>query len=545
MKQKLVSFRRVAAAILAGAAALAAAPASAQTRIDVQPYVEARQGISVGLDSGDADAWTGLAAGIDISAQTRRVQGQISYRYERRFGWDDDDFDSDVHSGLAQVRAEVVPGMLNLNAGALATRARGDARGPIFGFSGFDDSNSVEVYSVYAGPDFSRRIGDIDVAASYRFGYVKVDDDGLDGLPIVPGQVLLDRYDSSTTHSATVSIGQGVGPLPFGWTIGAGYVREDQDRLDQEYEGKYVRADIVLPVTHTIALTAGVGYEHIESSLQDFLRDEAGLPVVTPGGNLIADPTRPRLVAFETDGVIYEGGIIWRPSRRTELQARIGHRYGGTTFTGLLRHQINGSWALNAIVYDTVDSFGRSVVTDLSGVPVNFNIPSSTFDPTLIGIGGCVFGTDPGTGTCFDEFFRSINSSNFRSRGASALLSGRRGLWTLGAGANYNHRKYFSPQFEDGIASARVVEETFSLTAAAERQLSPTSSFDVNAYAAWSDSGLAGIDEAYSLGASAGYRKRLYLERLEGFAAAGLFYSASDQFDSAVASLLAGVRYNF
>jgi uncharacterized protein (PEP-CTERM system associated) len=543
MKQTPLSLLRLAITTLVGASVVAA-PVSAQTRIDVQPYVEARQGVSVGLDSGDSDVWTGLAAGVDVSAQKRRVQGQLSYRYEKRFGWSDNDFDSDVHSGLAQMRADVVPGMLNLNAGALATRARADARGPI-GFVDFDDSNTVEVYSVYAGPDFAHRVGGVDVAASYRIGYVKVDDEGLDGLPLVPGQVLLDRYDSSTTHSASLSIGQGVGPMPFGWTIAAGYVREDQNRLDQEYEGKYVRADIVLPVTHTVALTAGVGYERIESSLQDFLRDENGLPVVTPGGNLIADPSRPRLVGFETDGVIYDGGIIWRPSRRTELQARVGHRYGGTSFTGLLRHQINKSWGLNAVVYDTVDSFGRSVVTDLSGVPVNFNIPRSTFDPSLIGVGGCVFGSDPGTGTCFDEFFGSINSSNFRSRGASVLLSGERGLWTLGAGANYNHRKYSAPRFENGIARVRVVEETFSLTAAAERRLSPSSAVDLNAYAAWSDSGLAGFDDAYGFGASAGYRKRFLLERLEGFAAAGLFYSASDEFDSSVASLLVGARYNF
>lgn len=524
---------------------LATTPASAQTRIDVQPYVEARQGVSVGLDSSDSDVWTGVAAGVDVSAQTRRVQGQLSYRYERRFGWGDDDFDSDIHSGLAQVRADVVPGTLSMNAGALATRARGDSGGSIFGFSGIDDSNTVEVYSVYAGPDFARRIGGIDVAASYRIGYVKVDDKGLDGLPIVPGQVLLDRYDSSTTQSATVSLGQGVGRLPFGWTIGGGYVREDFNRLDQEYEGKYVRADIVLPVTHTVALTAGIGYERIESSLQDFLRDENGLPVVTPGGNLIADPSRPRLRGFETDGVIYDGGIIWRPSRRTELQARVGHRYGGTSFTGLMRHQINGSWGLSAVVYDTVDSFGRSVVTDLDGVPVNFNNPRSTFDPSLIGIGGCIFGSDPGTGVCFDEFFRSINASDFRSRGASLLLSGERGLWSLGAGANYNHRKYSSPRIEDGIARVRAVEEGLSLTAAAERRLSPNSALDLNAYAAWSDSGLAGIDDAYGFGASAGYRTRFFIERLEGFAAAGLFHSASDEFDSTVASAVVGARYNF
>jgi hypothetical protein len=227
------------------------------------------------------------------------------------------------------------------------------------------------------------------------------------------------------------------------------------------------------------------------------------------------------------------------------LQARVGHRYGGTTFTGSLSHQLNSTWGLNAVVYDTVDSFGRAVITDLSGVPVNFNNARSTFDPSLIGVGGCVFGSDPGSGTCFDEFFRSINSSDFRSRGASVLLSGQRASWNLGAGANYNHRKYFAPQFDDDDAEVSVVEETFSLTAAAQRQLSSKSVVDFAAYAAWSDIGFDDVGDAFGAGVSAGYRTQFYLERLQGFAAAGLFYSSADEFDSTVASLVVGARYNF
>lgn len=550
MKSALASLRRLALkmaglAALAGTAVLGAAPADAQTRISARPYAEITQVFSVGLDDGDSDAYTGLAVGVDARAKTRRLEGQLSYRYEKRIGWDRGNFDDDVHTGLAQVRADILPGSLSFNAGGLASRSRGDARGPVFGFDGFEFSNTVDVYGVYAGPDFSRRIGGLDVAANYRIGYVKVDDKSLRGLPFAPGQIRLDRYDSSTTHNASLSVGQGVGPLPFGWTLGAGYVREDVGRLDQEYEGRYIRGDVVLPVSHSLALTAGIGYEKIESSQQDFLRDARGLPIVTPGGNLVADPSRPRLTAFESDGLIYEGGIIWRPSRRTELQARAGHRYGGTTFTGSLRHRINSAWGLNVLVYDTIESFGRLVVGDLAAVPLNFNTPGSAFGGGLGSVGTCVFGTDPGTGVCFDQFLQSVTASNFRNRGITALMSGGRGPWTFGVGAGYNNRKYLSPRQFEGTPLRGVREETFTLTASATRTLTPNSSADFNVYAVRSESGLAGVDGATGFGASAGYRRRFYDQRLEGFASVGLFHSSFDNADRTVASALLGLRHNF
>ncbi len=549
MKPALASLRRLALKALGfaalGAAAALPAPAAAQTRISARPFVEVRQVVSVGLDDGDFDAFTGLAAGVEVRARTRRVEGQLSYRYERQLSWDNGSFDNDSHSGIAQMRADLIPNMLNFNAGAIAARSRGDARGPIFGFRDVDISNVVDVYGVYAGPDFSRRIGDIDVAASYRLGYVKVDDRSLRGLPLIPGQIVLDRFDSSTTHNATLSIGQGVGHLPFGWTIGAGYVREDASRLDQNYEGKYVRGDVVFPVSPTLALTAGIGYEKILASQQDFLRDADGLPVVTPGGNLIADPTRPRLRAFETDGMIYDGGIIWRPSRRTELQARVGHRYGGTTFTGSFDHRMNSTMGIKVVVYDTVESFGRLVVSDLAGVPINFNVPRSGFDPGVGGIGSCVFGTDPGSGTCFDEFFRAITASNFRNRGVSGLLSGGRGVWRYGVGASYNHRKYLSPQLQGGSAIDRVIEESFTLTANADRRLTRTSGIDFDVYAVHSDINVPGIDSATGVGATASYYKRFYDERLEGIGSVGIFHSSSNSFDRTVISASVGLRYNF
>jgi hypothetical protein len=114
--------RRVLARCAAATAlvSLCAAPAAAELRTGVQPYIEVQQVLNAEVDSGDVLTYTGLAAGVDASLSTRRVRAQISYRYERRFAWREGLDDSDAHSGIAQLNATLIPNLLRVNAGALA-----------------------------------------------------------------------------------------------------------------------------------------------------------------------------------------------------------------------------------------------------------------------------------------------------------------------------------------------------------------------------------------------------------------------------------------
>ncbi len=133
----------------------------------------------------------------------------------------------------------------------------------------------------------------------------------------------------------------GPGKLPFGWLLSAGYDREDASQLDQRYEGRYYRGDVTLPVSATLALTGGVGYEDIEASQRRALRDANGAPVIDGRGRFVTDPNSPRLLAYDTDGLIYDAGVIWRPNRRTTLEARAGWRYGGEMLVGSLDYRIS------------------------------------------------------------------------------------------------------------------------------------------------------------------------------------------------------------
>jgi hypothetical protein len=518
-----------------------AAPAPSGTRprrgarASIHPYLEVAQIVSTDLDADDTLTYTTVAAGVDAQVNTRRVTVQLSYRYERLIDWQGEAADSDVHSGVALVRAEVVPGALSLEAGALASRTGGEGRA--VGVT--DRDSAVEVYSVYGGPTLSTHAGPVAINASYRLGYVAVDDDSTTGGP-------RDDFSSAVAHSATASIGMAPGHgAPIGWTVGAGYARTDSNsRFDDDFEAKYVRGDVVVPLGPTFALTAGVGYENIDASQLDIQRDALGVPVLDPTGRPLPDPSRPRLVTTDISGVIYDGGFIWRPTARTEVQARAGHRYGGTTVVGSLSHQFRESFGVNLAVFDTVETFGNSVMNNLSSLPDTFNVNRN---PLTGDISGCNFGTgtNAGQGGCLSPALQSIRGTSFRARGASLVLSGERGLWDYGVGASYVHRRYGRPSDPAFDVFGSGEDDNFNVFASASRRLSRTSTISFDTYASWYDNGLATSDQVVSTGATISYSRSFLLERLRLLAALGIDRVDDGVEESTILSGLAGLRYTF
>jgi hypothetical protein len=381
----------------------------------------------------------------------------------------------------------------------------------------------------------STHAGPLAINASYRLGSVWVDDHS-------PTSPLNDEYDHSSAQSATASIGMAPGRgLPIGWTVGAGYAREDTaGRFDQQFEGMYVRGDVVVPIGATLALTAGVGYEDIQASQLDFVRDPGtGAPVIGPNGPS-PDPAAPRLLTYDQSGLMYDGGIIWRPGPRTELQARAGHRYGGTTFTGSLNHQFNEHQGVHIEVFDTVETFGRALTNDYAGLPVDLDVNR---DPLTGGLGGCVFSREGRGGSCFDRSLSAITGSTFRSRGGSLVFSGERGLWSYGVGAGYAHRRYARPTVP-GVAAFAQSDDVWSVYGSLSRQLSRTSDVNFDAFASWYSNDVD-PNNVRTLGATLSYNRRLFLERLQLLASMGL-YNSDDGTDSATnASALGGLRYTF
>jgi hypothetical protein len=527
--------------VIAGAAgAIVFAPAARAKRTQVTPYLEVDQSVFSDLNSGGGTfAYTTVAAGIDASISTPRTEGQISYRYEHRFGWGGDSGNGDTHSGLARGQYTLVPNLLRIEAGGLATRTRNDLPGvganPVVG----NADNVSQLYSVYAGPALATKVGDFDVGAAYRFGYTKLDTHIRNG---PAGQRNLGGFDASTDHVASAKVGIRVGVLPIAWNVSAGYEREDQHVLDQRFESGFVRADVTVPVSPTFAAVGGAGYEKIKTSSRNPLVDGSGNLVFNGNGNLVTDPASPRLLDYDQSGFIWDVGILWRPSKRTSLEARVGRRYGSMTYTGSFSYQPSDDMAFQVNIYDGVQTFGRQLNASLSSLPTQFTLQRNPFGGS---IGGCVFGVDGGgAGGCLNTVLQSIASGTYRSRGINAVWRYGRGPWVTGLGLGYAERTFLASR---GVLLAvnGTKDRGYYAQANLERRLTSHSGIDGTVYVDWYQPGLLGAQDVLGTGATGSYYHN-FSNRLTGTAALGLYSTRVEDFDSTLTGLAqVGARYQF
>ena len=535
---------------LAGAPALAQqtpsgdAQGSAETAPRAQkyiaPYIEVGQVLDADLTYDDVLTYSEVAAGVEAGIATRSAQAQLSYRYERDIGWGKHLHDSDYHQGLARAAVGVAPGV-SIEGGALAARARADIRSAAPAASNPNGDNLSQVYAVYAGPTIGTHVGAVGVSGSYRFGYTKVESPGF--VPLGPDQPRLDRFDSATSNVAQASLNLAAGDvLPVGVTVSGGWDREDADQLDQRYDGKFARADVVAPVSRTLALEAGVGYEKITIGQRDAVVDENGAPVVDKHGRFVTDKSSPRRIAYRTDGLIYDGGVLWRPSPRTELEAHIGHRYGGTSYAGRFTWQASRSLGAQVVVYDDVETFARQLRNGIDGLPTSFLAAGNVFGN---GFGGCTFGTSgEHPGGCLNDVFQSISASGYRARGVDAVIVASRGPVQTGFGLGYARRHFYAPDTDGSFTIGGIDDESFYAQYFYNRALDSRSSFGANLYADYTDSGIPGAAGVYSTGATGTYNRRF--GRIDTTASLGLFaYDSKDIQGDVSAQALVSARYNF
>ncbi len=540
---------RAAAAIAAGLIFALSLPAAAQTHAEspqasskgngsdhakarganrhgmrIEPYIEAAQIATAELSPGDETlTYSRLAVGVDANIAGRNNQASVSLRYERRIGWGGRAADGDTISGIARISAAVVPNVLRIEAGALAAR-RGAGR----------------IYSVYAGPSLSTQAGNVQVDAGYRAGYSKVEAPGLGRSGT--GNPGLDVFDESTVHDARLHAGIRPGEgLPVGIGAGAGYSREEISNLDQRVEDFHARADIIVPLSYDFALVGGVGYEDVEISSRDALRDAQGDPVVGAGGHLVTDRSSPRVLAYDVSGLIWDAGVIWRPSRRTQLEAHVGRRYGGTTYSGSFSYAPNDRSALNVAVYDNVAGFGGQLNRALAGLPAEFEVVRN---PLSGDISGCVATLEKGN--CLTGALGSLRSATFRARGVMASYTIDLGRIQAGLGGGYDRRKFIAaPGTVLAIANG-VIDENIWLTGNVHARLDRQSRVGAEIFANWFQSGSALDGAATAFGAAVSYDRHL-IEHFMATAALGIEgISRQDTLDDIwAASALVGVRYSF
>jgi hypothetical protein len=549
---------------LAGAAVIAAAavPACAQSlpyndrfddsaenagergnggaRTTVQPYLEAAQVITAELSPGnDVLTYSSLAAGVDATIAGRRTQGQVSLRYERRIGWGNAGADGDAVTGIARVRHDILPRSLSIEAGALAARTRVEGSGG----SSLNPVNSgdavTQVYSFYAGPSFSTHAGEVALSGSAAVGYNRVESP--DALSLAPGQPRVDVFDDSVTTSAQLAAGIRPGAvLPVGMTLSGAYAREDISNLDQRVEDAHVQLDLLYPISIDLALVAGVGYESVQVSSRDAVRDINGDPVVGADGRFITDHSAPRVIGYDVDGLIWDAGVMWRPSRRTSLSATVGRRYGSTSYTGSFAWAPDDRRSVNVSVYDTVSGLGGAMNRALRDLPTDFEV---TRNPVTGNLNGCV--TAPRNGLCLNNALSSVSSGAFRSRGISMSYSQRLGRLSAGLGLGYDRRKFLAAPGTVLALANGVIDENWFLGGSLSGPLGREAGFNTSVYANWYQSGFSSAGDANAYGANASYYRNL-TDRLIATAAIsvdGIERKVLD--DEWFASALLGLRYNF
>lgn len=525
--------------ILGALALMSLTPATTHARTEISPYIEADQSVVANLKGGAHDVltYTSLAIGVDATLQTTRTEVRADARYEHQFGWGRKAPDSDILSGLVRGRYSVIPNKLSIEGGALATRVRTD------GFASANNSlisagNSVShIFSLYAGPTLTTHISELSVNAAYRIGYTKAEDkvnSGIGGFPA------FGTFDESVYHSATASVGMQPGPLPFGWALGVGYDREDASELDQRYDDKWVRGDVTLPITPSLALVGGVGYEDIRIDQRAALVDSLGNPVLDRKGRLISDTSVPRLVAYDVDGLIWDAGVLWRPSRRTSFEARVGERYDSMHYLGSFTWHASPHSLLQIAYFDRIDSFGRALHGNLVALPTDFTAARNPFSGDLT---GCASGANGGT--CLNDTLAAINGSNFRHRGIAAQYgwnSGRR--WNWGVAGGWSQRKFIAPKASIFNTVSGAHSDYYYAQLFGGVKLDPQSSLGASIYGNYLDAGTSGVNVT-NYGSYATYN-RMFGRRLSAQASLGLDALDTTAIETIVNLLgQVGVRYQF
>jgi hypothetical protein len=233
-------------------------------------------------------------------------------------------------------------------------------------------------------------------------------------------------------------------------------------------------------------------------------------------GRFRTDKSQPRKLAYDVDGLIWDAGVMWRPSKRTALEAHVGRRYASTSVYGTFAYAPNARSALNVAVYDNVAGFGGEVRRALEDLPTDFELARN---PLTGDFTGCV--TGQAGGGCVNAALSSVAAAAFRARGVAATYGVDLGRIQAGLGAGYARRKFIARRDSVLASAAGTIDETVWANAWASARLDRRSSVGANVYANWYQSGQSSLGDATALGLNASYFRRL-TDRLSMTAAVGI-----------------------
>ncbi|MBW8911308.1 MAG: hypothetical protein JF564_05350, partial [Sphingomonas sp.] len=232
---------------------------------------------------------------------------------------------------------------------------------------------------------------------------------------------------------------------------------EHATQLAQHYKAGNISGEVIVPLFASIAVVGSVGYQGTRTSERSSLIDANGLPVTDSKGRFVTDPNSPRTLTYDVKGIVGDGGIIWRPSHRTRLEARAGYRYNGLSFNGVFEYQPGPRSGMTMIIFDRIDSFGRGVTGGIAQAP-------ASFDPSQVdggsGYQNCLFGKQKGSGSCLSATLGSATASAYRSRGGNFIYTYRMHQTQINLAIGYARRNYIdlpgAPGSLDGVVDQSI-----------------------------------------------------------------------------------------
>ena len=379
-----------------------------------------------------SDFITTISPGIGVRGNGRRVSLNLDYDPQALFFVRDSDRNEQRQRLRGSGQVELWKQILFLDAQASINQQVLSSTGAVGGtdLTASQNLTTVQTYSI--GPTFRHHFGPYaDSEARYQFSAVNVDSEDV---------------ADTTSNTASFVLRSGRYFANLGWTL-----RLNESRSERSGSGgtaatafggtssdqRSANADFQYALNSMFSLLAGVGYDKIKDV------------------SLIDQP----------DGMSWNAGLLFRPTRRASFRFTHGRRYGDPNTSVNVDYQIGPKTRLTAtytqtiqtsqglqvggLGFLTVDEFGRLIDTR-TGLPFNPN------DPTF-GLNAGAFRQDRftaglsavrGRNTFRFEAFqeeREFDISNSTTEGVGGTFNWSRRLTRatdLDFGATYSHTEY-------------------------------------------------------------------------------------------------------
>lgn len=485
-----------------GASLFAVCAMDASAKVDITPSISVRQVFADGVDgTSGIEAYTIVAPGIAASVEGQRASAFLNYNYNRRIAWGEgggNNRQKGAHSLTARGDLEVAQDLLYLSAGGLITSVSRDRRGPISLNPDLNVFNQTHVMSGYITPSIRHRFGAFataELAYTLR-GFATNDDDRF----LVPDRggnefdFALPSAGDSYGHDVSLRIGSGESFRRLRWTLTNSFSHDRRDVLNEVFRTYQTVLDGEYALSRSISLLGSIGYDDTRSTSDTSFTNTT------------------RFVSYNESGVVYDGGLRWSPSRRTDVSVRVGRRFGSTTINSEANWAPASGLRLSAAYNDTIDTFGRLFTTQIGGISIS-QLQSGGARNSRIGVANLI-GIDPLTNLPFIFGSQSINNATTRARTGQLSLSLDRRNWSGNATVFADRRRLLSfvPLPGQPPVDPRVfTEEDISIggSASLTRTLNPRASWSVNGTVVRSKFALSSNREDWLYGASVGYNHRL------------------------------------